>query len=129
MEESFNRVADLLEATGRLGPSELREFVAGALAIRARREAPLASIAESELLCRINQGLPESLARRLEELIDRRGEESLTPEEHAELLRLGDEVELREASRLNALVDLAAVRRISLPDLMRDLGLAAPSHD
>jgi hypothetical protein len=121
-------VERLLEAAQRLETSELRRFVAGALEIRARREAPLASPRESELLLAINQGLPAELARRLELLSRKRRRETLTPEEHAELLGLGDEVEQREATRLKSLVELAAIRQVPLTVLMGQLGLPAQGH-
>jgi hypothetical protein len=121
-------VERLLEAAQRLEPSDLRKLVAGALEIRARREATLASPRESELLLAINQGLPSSLARRLEVLSKKRRRETLTPDEHRELLGLGDEVEQREARRLEALVELAAIRQVPLTVLMGQLGLAAQGH-
>jgi hypothetical protein len=121
-------VVELLKAAGQLGPSELREFVSGTLEMRARREAPVASARESELLLHVNQSLPEDLSRRLKTLTEKRRAEDLTSEEHAELLFLGDEAERMEASRLNSLSELATVRRIAVPDLMSALGLVPPTH-
>jgi hypothetical protein len=90
-------VESLFEAAGRLEPSDLRRLVAGALELRAKREVPLASPRESEILLAINEGLPSDLARRLETLYRKRRRETLTAEEHRELVSLGDEVERREA--------------------------------
>jgi hypothetical protein len=118
----------LLEAAGRLDTSDLRRLVAGALKLRAKREAPLASPPESELLLAINEGLPPELARRLETLYRKRRRETLTAEEHRELMSLGDEVERREARRLAALTELAAIRQVPLSVLMGQLGLAAQRH-
>jgi hypothetical protein len=52
----------------------------------------------------------------------------LTRAEHQALLRLTDRLEKREARRLQALVDLAALRAQSLRQVMRDLGLPEKSH-
>jgi hypothetical protein len=121
-------VESLLEAAGRLETSDLRRLVAGALELRAKREAPLTSPRESELLLVINEGLPFDLARRLETLYRKRRRETLTAEEHRELIGLGDEVERREARRLEALTELAVIRQIPLTVLMGQLGLAAQRH-
>lgn len=43
--------------------------------------------------------------------------------EHRELIRLTDQLEAREAKRLQALVRLAKPRKQSLPDLVKALGL------
>lgn len=79
--------------------------------------------AESELLVRINVGLPTELRERYAELVARRQAETLTPEEQAELLQLGSEVERLEAERLQALSKLAQLRQTSLADLTKQLGL------
>jgi hypothetical protein len=88
-----------------------------------------ASPREVELLARINESLPETLVRRLEVLTVRRDAEALTDEEHKQLVRLGEEVERREASRLETLVELASLRQKTLLEVMRDLGLSSYSHD
>jgi hypothetical protein len=88
-----------------------------------RQSPPVISERETELLGRINAGLSEPQARRLESLDTRRKEEALTPEEHAELLSLVDKSERLAAVRAEALVELARLRGVEVPSLMRDLGL------
>ncbi len=117
----------LLEAVGQLSPPELDQFVAEVLQLRSRRGPTRLGATESELLARINQGFPEGLRDRYDELIARRRGESLTPEEHQELLRLTAEAERLEAERLAALAELARIRGVPLRSLMDDLGIPAPS--
>jgi hypothetical protein len=81
---------------------------------------------ESELLQRINQGLPASLQERYRGLVAQRRTESLSSADHAELLRLTDQVEQFEADRARALVELAELRQVPLTRLVSDLGLQAP---
>ncbi len=88
-----------------------------------RRSPTVISKRQTELLGRINSGLSEPRARRLEALDARREEETLTPEEHAELLGLVDESERLAVGRAEALVELARHRGTTLPSLMRELGL------
>ena len=117
----------LLEAVEQLSPPELDQFVAEVLKLRSRRGPARLAATESELLPRINQGFPEGLRDRYAELIARRRDESLTPEEHQELLRLTAEAERIEGDRLSALAELARLRGIPLRALMDDLGIPTPS--
>jgi hypothetical protein len=120
---------DLLKATEQLDPAEFQQFVAEVLGLRARRQAPHLSAAESRLLLIVNRGLPEGLQQRYRDLLAKRRQHILTPEEHGELLRLSDQVEDYQADRLTALSELAQLRHTTLPELMADLGLRAPAHE
>jgi hypothetical protein len=117
----------LLKAVEQLNSTELEQFVTDVLNLRARRGTDWLPSSESQLLARINDGLPNGLRARYTELIDHRRQEILTSEEHEELLQLTDEVELREADRVTALTELARSRGISLSALMQRLGIPAPS--
>lgn len=52
---------------------------------------------------------------------------TLDAAEHAELLRITDEIELLQAERVRALVELARLRGKKLGALMKDLGIEGPS--
>ena len=119
----------LLKAAEKLSPRQLDRFVNGVLQLRALRNAPHLSSRETKLLLQINRGIPESQQDRYSELIAKRRAESLTPHEHAELIRLGNGVERMEARRLQALIALAALRKTTLTALMNDLGIKAPRHE
>src|SRR2546426_7397890 len=99
--------SELLKAAEQLNSGELDSFVRAILELRGRRAAPLVGPGEAELLRRINQGLPADLRQRFDELKVKRQCETLTAEEHAELLRLTEEVERQQVARVQALSDLA----------------------
>jgi hypothetical protein len=120
-------LAALLEAVGQLSPTELDQFVAEVLQLRSRRGPARLGATESELLSRINQGVPEGRRGRYAELIDRRRDESLTPEEHQDLLRLTAAAERIEGDRLSALAELARLLGTPLRTLMDDLDISTPS--
>lgn len=61
--------------------------------------------------------------KRYDELVAKRQDETLTSEEHAELLHLTNEIELLNAKLMENLVALANIRQVSLPQLMQDLGM------
>ncbi len=118
---------DLFHAVEQLGPPELERFVQQVLALKARRQAPSLNRAETELLGQINRGLPANLRERYAELIGKRQAQTLSTEEHDELLRLTDQVETLESQRALALVELAQLRHQPLAALLQDLGIPAPA--
>lgn len=118
----------LLEAIEKMDQAELEEFVSQVIALRARRRAPGLPQDDSDLLIRINQGLPADVQTRLNELIVKRQAETLTPDEHDELLHLIEQSEQVEAARVEALAQLAHLRGVSLTALMHDLGVKAPDY-
>jgi hypothetical protein len=119
----------LLKAAEKLSPRQLDRFVNGVLRLRAKRHSPCLSNRESKLLLQINKGISEAQSARYAELISKRRAESLTSEEHAELIRMGNQVEKLEAKRLAALIALAALRNVTLTTLMKDLGIKAPENE
>jgi|SRR4051812_10010994 hypothetical protein len=76
-----------------LSTPDLESFANQVLALRVRRRSPSLSRKETELLQKINQGLPGEMQQRLNLLTTKRRAETLMPEEHQELLGLVDEVE------------------------------------
>lgn len=114
---------ELLRAVDRLDTSELRSFVSQVLARVARRLAPHLDRQESELLEKINEGLPLEDERRFRELIAARQAENLTAAEMDELMKLADQAEKNQAERLRHLADLAQLRGESLTELMTELGI------
>ena len=118
---------ELLKAVGQLSPPELEQFVFRVRALEAQRKAPSLPRAEAELL-RINQGVPPAVQRRYDQLIAKRRAESLTPDEHEELLQLTDQIENVEARRMEHLAELARLRQTSLPALLKTLGIRTPEY-
>jgi hypothetical protein len=119
---------DLLLAAEQLNPPELEKLVWRIIALQAHRKAPGLSKDESELLLKINQGVPPDLQQRCDALIAKRQSETLTPGEYDELLRLTDQVEKLDAKRMEYLKKLAYIRRTSLRALMEELHIQAPAY-
>lgn len=119
---------DLLKAAGQLSLAELERFVAQAIKLQAQRKAASLPQIESDLLLKINQGMPATLRKRYYELIERRRAETLTHEEYSELLRLTAQVENLQAERVEYLAELARIRKMTLTTLMKDLGIKTPAY-
>ena len=121
----------LLEAARQLPPPEFNQLVERLLAWRGQlmNAAPRLSAAETELLLKINQGFAPAPQQRYDELLEKRDARTLTPAEYQELLDLTDQVEAFNVERVQALADLARLRQVSLPEVMRQLGLDTPAYD
>ena len=117
---------DLLTAVEQLSSVELESFVQRVLALRAKRLAPSLSSKETELLLAINQALPDEVRSRYTALSKKRQAETLTDEEHQELMELSDRVELLHSERMAALVELSQLRQTSLMALMEEFEI--PAH-
>ncbi len=118
----------IISAVAKLSLSELDRVFDRVLELWAERKAGRLSPVESELLVRINQGLPPELRERLAFLKARREDESITDAEYEELTRLSDQAEELHAERMAAMVELAGLRGVSLPELMNQLGIHFPEN-
>ncbi|MBM4257005.1 MAG: STAS/SEC14 domain-containing protein [Deltaproteobacteria bacterium] len=120
-------IDDLLKGVAQLEPNELEQVVNKLLALQARQRAVSLSKTETDLLEQINQGLPQTVRQRYEELAAKSQEETITPAEHVELLRLTDQIEQADVERPRALIALAELRQVSLDAVMDQLGLRRSS--
>jgi hypothetical protein len=114
---------ELLKAVAQLPDDEIGRFTEQVIALRARRVAPSLPAEEEVLLQRINRAFPAEDQQRYDALVTKRQDETLTPDEYDELLRLSDRHEAFDATRIAALIDLAQVRGVSLTDLMSSLDI------
>jgi hypothetical protein len=85
--------------------------------------SPRLSKAETALFLRINRVLPLAQQQRYEELKGKLEVETLTPTEHAELLQLVEDHQQLWADRLQAVIDLAALRGIAPSAMFKQLGI------
>jgi rRNA pseudouridine-1189 N-methylase Emg1 (Nep1/Mra1 family) len=113
----------LLNGVSQLETPDLEQFVGQINSLLAQRKVPSLSHREMELLELINQGLPEPIQSRYDELQIKLHHETIAPDEHQELLSLIDTVEQATVDRLGSLIELSQIRRISLDELMTQLGI------
>ncbi|MFN0120713.1 MAG: STAS/SEC14 domain-containing protein [Blastocatellia bacterium] len=113
----------LLHAIEQMPSDELDLFVDRVIDLRSQRKTPCLSPRESELLLKINQGLPEDLMRRWNTLIDKREDSIISPEELEELKRLTEQVEWYDSERAVWLAELAQLRGMSLTGLIQQLSI------
>jgi len=120
---------DLLSGVEQLSSSNLEQFVFRVIELQAKRRAPNLPKDEAQLLKMINKGLPLDIQIRYKELNAKRKAETLTPNEHEELLHLIDQIELANAERVKYLAELARIRGTTLTALMQDLDIRPPAYE
>ncbi|MEA5620578.1 STAS/SEC14 domain-containing protein [Cronbergia sp. UHCC 0137] len=114
---------NLLQAAQQLSPTELEQFAQEVIALKAQQTYPSLSQDETQLLLKINQGLPPATQQRYQYLIEQREAETLTESEYRELLELTEVAEAQQAQRLQDLAQLAQLRQTSLSALVEQLGI------
>lgn len=119
---------EVLKGIAHLGTNELEQFVDKVIALQAQRRAPSLPANEAELLQKINRGVPPKVRKRYHELNEKLHEETITQDEHQELLGLIDQIELADAERIRHLITLAQLRNLSVDSLMDQLGIRRPVY-
>ena len=121
-------VDELIKAANQLNESDLNRFLQQVVTLRTQRKASVLSVEEAQLLAKINQAIPATLQEQYQRLRTKREEESLTSQEHSQLIELSKQIEQMSAERLEALATLAQLRQVSLSELMSQLGLTPASY-
>ena len=119
-------INELLGGVSQLDTLEIERLLSEISIILAQRKALHLPERESELLQRIGAGLPEDVQNRYDELQKKLLAEQITPDEHQELLSLIEIVENADAERLKYLIELSQLRKVSLDELMSQLGIQTP---
>ena len=117
-------LAEIIEGMTAFDTATLEQFMQQVGNLVARKKAPNhLSERESDLLMAINYCIPAELQQRFEALSVKSQSGTLSADEHADMLRLIDQLEQKHAERLEKLLDLAQLRGVPLKTLMRDLQL------
>ena len=108
---------------GQLALSDLEQVMNKGYYLLAEKKAPHLSKRETELFREINDGFDEVFWYRYKELRGKLEDETMTPTENEEFLKMNEEVEAKNVIRLRSVAELAQLRQMSIPDLMNQLGL------
>jgi hypothetical protein len=120
---------DILNGISELDTKDLEKFMQKIGHLIARRKVAYLPERESQLLMKINKAIPAILQKRYEDLLAKNRAETITPIEHEELLKVIEKVEIKNAERLENLIELSRIRNISMDLLMRQLHLNPVEND
>jgi len=118
----------LLDGIAQLDLPELERFSFKVSNLVAQRKSPYLPQRESELLQQINLSLPAEKRQRYAELNAKLLDETITLAENQELGELIEQIEHADVERLQALVELAQLRNMSLARLMEQIGVSRSPH-
>jgi hypothetical protein len=111
----------LLTGVAQLDTPDLEQLLIQIQQVLAHRQNPSLPALELELLQKINQTLPEEIQQKYSDLNAKMRSQTITHEEHQDLLKLIDIVEKADGDRLQHLIQLSQLRNISLTELMKQL--------
>jgi hypothetical protein len=120
---------DILTGISELDTKDLEKFMQKIGHLIARRKVAHLPERESQLLMKINKAIPAVLQNRYNYLLSKNREETITPLEHEELLKVIEKVETKNAERLENLIELSRIRNMSMDTLMRQLHLNTLEND
>lgn len=104
----------------------VKEFLQKVETEERRDDVSSLSPKESELLIKINEGLPEEIQKKYYELFKKSVEENLSEKEREVFLELIPLVEAKHAERLKYIVELAELWGVSVDEVMNRLGIHPP---
>lgn len=117
----------VLNGIAQMNLSDIEEFLSQVSNVLAKKKAPNLSARESELLLAINKPWTDKKTARFKILIKKLQDETLSEKEHTEYMKLVNERQDRSIERLKNLIELAAIRNISVSELSEQLGIHSPS--
>lgn len=116
----------VIQGMDKLDHIELENILSQISIMLARKKAPSLPKQEAKLLVIINQGVDGSILQRHTKLTELMQEGELTENDHKELIHLIDQLEQADGDRLQALVELASIRAVTVDALMQQLNIQAP---
>ncbi|MEZ4830367.1 MAG: STAS/SEC14 domain-containing protein [Bacteroidia bacterium] len=118
------RLEEVLDGVSNLETPDLEKFLAEVAHLLVQRKVKTLPGREAELLLKINQRLLDEKSQDLyKNLYQKLHDESITAEEHNALMKLIQIREEKGVERMACLIELAQLRKISLKELMKQLGI------
>ncbi|MDX2070629.1 MAG: hypothetical protein SFV55_19535 [Haliscomenobacter sp.] len=113
----------ILEQMGQLALSDLEQVMNKGYYLLAEKKAPHLSKRETELFMEINKGFEQEFQDRYDLLKEKLENETMNLLENEEFIGMTEIVEARNVTRLQCIVELAQLRKVTVPELMNQLGL------
>ncbi len=112
---------EILRNVSSLDTKEIVQFMHEISRIVAQRKGNTLSQRESELLETINKSIPSKLQFQYDTLALKLNNETISDEEHKQLLQVIAKLEQKKAKKLEYMMELARLRNITLKELSHQL--------
>ena len=119
-------IQSILKGIEQLDTVALEKFAKKVNLLVAKRKVPSLSKQETTLLQKINKGIPARKSKRLFALQTKSKSDALSVAEEKELTKLVDYIEEVEVKRMQNMIALAKIWKISLEQLRKKLGIPSP---
>lgn len=119
---------ELLKVVEQLEPLELEKITTKIISLKAKRKATNYSKQESEIILKINQGIPKNIQQHFNDLQTKRQTKTLNTEGQQELIELSKKIEQQDADRIKLIAQLAKLQGVTLNDVMKSLGITRPEY-
>ena len=117
---------EVLKGFAKSEVSDLERFMEQLSILIARKKVPSLSKKETELIKKINRGLPEKIQSRYSKLLPKSVNHSLTETEYQELSDILPMMENLGVERLKHMIELATLWETSVDEVMKRLGIKPP---
>jgi len=118
---------EILNGIAQLDKSDVEYFLKEVSNVLAQKKASNFSKREAELLLKINDSWTTDKWRRYQSLGEKLQAETMSEKEYEEYMILVDEKQDRAISRLKNIIELAALRKVSVSVLSKELGIDKPT--
>ncbi len=118
-----DRLNNIYKSLSILNITELEQVMQEVINLRRKKLPTVLSQNESELLKKINIGVPDVIQKRYNFLVKKRKDEAINAEEYQELLELTTYMENLGVKRLEYLLELAKLRNLSVDEIVVQLQL------
>lgn len=115
-----NQLLQLLKNVKMLETPVLESFMDEVSLIPARRKTPSLSKQETELMQRINYGVPIAVRERQKILSLKNRYENLTQAEYQELIQLSTQIEESDVVRIQSLITLAQLKNTTVIQFLQE---------
>lgn len=119
----MDAIQNIYQALPELSVAELEELMTQILHLRRQKLPTVLTQSETELLQKINAGMPIALQKRYDFLIKKRQTETLNDANYEELIELTAYTENHNTQRLKYLLELANLRNKTLDEIIAELGI------
>jgi magnesium-transporting ATPase (P-type) len=116
-------VKKILDGLSKLDDASLTSFAEEVNRLLAKRKVSVLSNEETTLLMAINKGMDQEMLSRFRTLQEKQHNDNLSAEEEKELIHLVEQIEEKEARRLEHIIALAELWEMSVTELKEKLGI------
>ncbi|OFX26216.1 MAG: hypothetical protein A2033_02750 [Bacteroidetes bacterium GWA2_31_9] len=117
------QISNIYKSLANLNINELEQVMHQIIGLRKDKISNILSDYETELLKKINEGIPDIIHKRYKNLINKKRKNILNDKDYYELLDLTSYFESKNVYRLSFIIELAKLKNLTLDEVIQHLDL------